>query len=425
MKKYNLRNLLDGVKRATTAPIIFVIRKCRYFYSIGEELQKYQHALETTAADRDHLSVMLTENKINIGTLYAGLFLLNFQKFKQNRKIKNKKIKLRWDYLYEDEKYYDLLNDILNASGVSQAFPLPDDYIKNISAYYMACFCCRICDLSKASEYAESFNSYASIDGTDMLPFDILHVSTMARYEQIHAIRQNKSGAMIISLPKAASAFLSQSVSEVIEVPILRSSIGEGLNSVVHTRWSNQIAEGGAITHEHYRPISENVDALSAASVKDLWVLIRDPREAAHSLNGMVVHFKNTMYATEYSDADKNDIREEEFVRNYAKLSRWAHEWVELSERDDLPYKIHFLSYDEVTMNLPDVFERIFGEYVNAEVLERLTTFQNNWRSRTIERRNFRSGRRKEWEAAYKESSIRRANESISDRVRTLLNLQI
>jgi len=140
----------------------------------------------------------------------------------------------RWESLFEGHKYQELAKDVLDESGVYQAAVLGDDYLRKVTGYWLSCFYCDIRQFDKAQRYVDLFDYWAPIEATYMPPYDIGQGWRLARYRRLSAIEKGLPSALVVSLPKSASAFLSQAV---FEVPIRRVSIGDGVRLLVIRRW--------------------------------------------------------------------------------------------------------------------------------------------------------------------------------------------
>ena len=411
--------------------------------ALEAELETYKHAFETTAADRDRLAAEVRTYKHAFETtaqsrdqlavsswsmadpLDAGYFRINMAKLIDIPDEDQRSLARNWDSLFKEEKYEELVNSILTTCGIRQALKLSNDNLRQIIVYWLACFFCRIRQFEKAQGYAELFDYPASVDGTDLLPYDIGQGSRLARYRQLKAIQSGRPSALIVSLPKSASAFLSQTISEVFEVPIIRVSIGEGMRSTVIPRWADQVAEGGSVTHEHFQALPENTQALAKSRIKKVWVLIRDPRDAAYSLRKMDKVYTDALdRADQRSEEDKN-ILERQFIIDCRYFSQWTSDWISASKHTDLPFTVSFLTFEEIVQDLPLVLSKMFPDHLDSEISQRLISFLKQWKSGSIKRRNFRVGKGKEWLMAYSKAAIEQANAEITESVRSVLNLKI
>lgn len=380
------------------------------------ELENYKHAFETTAADRDEIERSFLEVT---DPLDAGYFRFDLKQFILNRGKDDiaEALSMEWDKLFDNGQYQELMKSIFDHCQPRLSFPVGDDYLRSKLVYLMATFYSRRHEFEKAKKFADEITYSASIDGADLLPYDIAQSSRSAFYRQSHAIRKNAPGALIVSLQKSASAYLSQSISHVLEVPILRSSIGEGAHSLVVSKWASQIAMGGAVTHEHFRAHPTNLECLANSDVKKVWVQIRDPRDATYS----------NMRMLDVSGKAK-DPAHERYERNFVNLSKlwaeWIAEWVQASEDKMLPFDIEFLTFDEVTADLTNVFERLFQNQITTATANRLERFISDSQKGKIDRRNFRKGVGGDWRDVFSQDAVQKAWENIPGNVRTILELE-
>ncbi len=388
---------------------------------LEEEIRVYRHAFETTTQDRDRLSSSISSMS---DSLDAGFFRVNLAKLANQPEAEYLRLSAMWEELFEKRKYSELAVKILEISGVVQALPLPEDYTKNITAYWMACYYCRNRDFDKAQYYAEMFNYHASIDGTDMFAYDVSQSSRLSRYKQMEAIGYARPGALVVSLPKSASAFMSQAISDIFEVPIIRSSLGEGMRSFVVARWASQIAEGGAVTHEHFQALPVNIDALSRSGINKIWILVRDPRDAAYSLRKMDGAYDlGSVMPSQLAD-DSEGSKNQQFIVDCRYFTQWISDWIDASLQTDLSFEISFITYDELTTDLPLVIAKMFSGHLNAELSGRVKSFLSQWDADSEVRRNFRSGKGREWCSQHSAETIEEVNAAIPESVRSVLKIE-
>jgi hypothetical protein len=293
---------------------------------------------------------------------------------------------------------------------VRVAFPLDPNYFRAFAVYYMACFCAVRQDFENAAYYADRIEFDAPPDGTDFLPYDLRQATRLVAYRQQDAIERGARSVIITSLTKSASAFLSNALAAIVDVPILRLSVGEGLESFPVPKWVRQVARGGTVTHEHIEAMPSHLAALRAGGLTDVWVQIREPRDAAHSLFMMTSNGP-----TKYNP-------QEFFIKCSAKLSQWLDRWIVASESGSHGLNIRFVTFEEVTRNFQNTARSMLDGWITPEISGRLRRFAED--HQPSQGPNFRKGRGGEWRDAYDASVSREAWTLIPDRVKALLDLQ-
>jgi hypothetical protein len=225
------------------------------------------------------------------------------------------------------------------------------------------------------------------------------------------AIEQDRPGAVLISMPRSASGFLTHGLSHAARVPVLRITVGEGLYSVPVPRWVRQVARGSATTHEHIAPAAINLAALREGGLRDAWIQVRDPRDAAFSslvMEGPI--------GFEPSPAFQG---EQGFLSLSTTLATWIDGWMTAAQDPACGFKIHFLRFEEVTSDLPSAIRRILAERCTPEIAERAQGY--------LGRRvpiNFRKGTGQEWRSRFSPDACEQAWEAIPPKVRSFLDLE-
>lgn len=392
----------------------------------GETLEAYKHAYETTRQDSDNLAKMFAEA---VQPLDAGYFRLDMLKYlrPENAELADK-LAESWDRDFIEGAYKKIVDEVLEHTPIRLALPLPDDYLLSVAAYMLSSFFVRRREFEKAAGYAEHFHYNASVDGTDFLPYDMQQGSRLALYQQHRALALNAPGAIVVSLMKSGSAFLADAISQVFGVPILRVTMGEGMRSTVITRWVDQLAQGGATTHDHFQALPVNLQALSDSKANEIWILIRDPRDTAFSLRKMEEDYvlKNVNDALRNHDqrgADLDVRRQKDFITNTDFMSKWIEMWLDASNDDAYDIDIKFLKYADVTTDLVGTFQTIFPNHFDEAAEQKTKNFLERFEQGSIDRRNYRKGTGQEWREAYPQEVRDEAWKRIADSVKELLHL--
>jgi hypothetical protein len=350
-----------------------------------EALAAYNKVL----AERDALAAHLLEAT---RALDVGFFRLSLESVESPEDL---------EAMFSRGHHRAFMDRLLSQARVTIAQRNDDAYFQCFAAYYLASLFAEREEFNKAKLYADLIDFDAPPSGSNLLPYDLRVSTRLAMYHRM--LQPHRRGVVLVSMPKSASAFLTQSIEEILQLPTLRAGIGEGIRTVVVTRWVKQIAERGGVTHEHFRAHPVNVQALRDAGVETVWLQVRDPRDAAFSLLRMAdaERAKGRSYP--------NDLGEtENFVQYCGLLSGWLDEWLSVDG-----IRVRPVGYGDVTAGLPVVLREMFGE---------LTAEQAAHADNLSVRKgpNFRHGASRQWQATYDKDTIARASALLSDRVKEL-----
>src|SRR5690606_36898888 len=145
-----------------------------------------------------------------------------------------------WDDAYAAGEYGTIVMEALTA--IVPTFNSPPDYYRPFAAYYMACLYAHRRDFSQAKAYVDAIEFSAPPESTGLLPYDLRVATRLCMYWQERALDAGKPGTILISLPKSASAFLSQNIVRAFDVPLVKIAAGEGLNALAVPKWAAQVA---------------------------------------------------------------------------------------------------------------------------------------------------------------------------------------
>jgi hypothetical protein len=120
-------------------------------------------------------------------------------------------------------------------------------------------------------------------DGGDLLFAN--HVARSLRlFDHREAARARGMPTFLIaSMARASSTSLTQSLAQSLDMPVIRVSMGRFPHYALAPSWLDSVSPGGAVLHDHFGATSENLSTLRNAGVREVFVLVRDPRAAAAS----------------------------------------------------------------------------------------------------------------------------------------------
>lgn len=172
------------------------------------------------------------------------------------------------------------------------------------------------------------------------------HVAWSVRLsEQMMAARERGLPSLLIaSMPRAASASLTQSIAALLDAPVMRVTIGADPYYVV-PRWLNHVSPGGAVLHDHFDASVYSRRVLREAGVKSLFVLVRDPRAAAYS--NATLHKPH--------GGERRDAAALHYLETW--FAPWLASWVDAERSGDL--HVEWLWSATTRADLPAVWRRI------------------------------------------------------------------
>jgi hypothetical protein len=227
---------------------------------------------------------------------------------------------------------------------------------------------------------------------------------------------------LMACMPRSASATLTHTLGRAIGAPVLRIGAGRFRDIFLVPSWLDMFLEGGAITQDHFPASDFNVGVLSGRDLRDVFVLVRDPRAAARSQ----VHFlgrdngdggKTPKPGAKHDEKLRASI-ESECVGNFIP---WLQGWIDLAKRDDLPFRVHFITYREICEDLTGVVRKIA-----ATLQDRYPTMSRFADMQTVEevRVHFVTGNDQAWQAEIDGATRDRLWEACSADMKSLLDLQ-
>ena len=248
-----------------------------------------------------------------------------------------------------------------------------------------------------------------------------LQTASRAELHRLEARARGVPGVLLSCLPKSASEFLCYTLANTLDVPIVRASIGNPFHGVILEKWISEIAHGGCIMHDHFGARSENLAALKQIGVRQMHVLIRDPRAVAFSLRNMGEEMGVTESASQRfgNPSNAKDVPDSSsyFCSSVALLSRWIEMWIEASAGD---IDIKFIRFADLTADPAGVIGDILVTSGAAEYRDRLV--------RTLAERgkgsNFRSGNDDAWRQRISADVAHEAWLLIAQPVREVLDLK-
>jgi hypothetical protein len=143
-------------------------------------------------------------------------------------------------------------------------------------------------------------------------------------------------------MPRSASATLTHSLAKLLNVPVVRTSIGAFPDYYFAPSWLGMFLEGGAVSQDHFMLNEFNLGVLKNCGARDIFVTVRDPRAAARS--------QARWQSRRTNDAIVMEERiQDECISNFIP---WLQNWIERSRDQKLPVRIHLIKFQDIITDL-------------------------------------------------------------------------
>jgi hypothetical protein len=212
-------------------------------------------------------------------------------------------------------------------------------------------------------------------------------------------------------LPNSASAFVSNTVAQILDVPVFRVSVGGIVSGWVVRKRAAQIIRGPATTHEHDPALAANIDALVQAGVRKVSVQIRDPRAAWWSF------FR---HVDRRPDLAKDSAGPEEC---YSRANTWLQGWIDASRAPGSLLEVVFVQYEDVRLRLKDTIARVFDEVGYDVPVSEIAHYIDSTTRSARRPENFRVGDPDDWRRGVSPELADRFWQLTPESVRDLLSM--
>jgi hypothetical protein len=230
---------------------------------------------------------------------------------------------------------------------------------------------------------------------------------------RIEAAARGMPSFFIASMPRAASASLTQTIAGTLGLPVMRLSIGHYPEAALILPWLQRFMSGGGVAHDHFCATLFNLGVIRDAGIKDVFVLIRDPRASTASL----VHHK-----AKGNFWDLNASEQEAWLASFFNSAAipWLKTWVEAEQKALL--NVHWIRYADVTgpdqsKVYHDMFNCLVDHYpaLKPFVSQPIATLKAN----------FVAGDDEAWRLLVSDETSKKLYNAIPERIIELLGLHI
>jgi hypothetical protein len=192
-----------------------------------------------------------------------------------------------------------------------------ESYYRLALNYSLALVYAHLDEPAAAAEHLER-SGILPFDGGDLIFSEAQGRGLDLAEEQEASLERQAPTVFLASMPRAASAALTSTISEQFQCPIMRASVGRFPNYYLMPFWVRRLSRGGCVLHDHFGAQEFNQTTLSNCGIRTVFVLIRDPRASAVSY----VQFINGHRGLAVSEEQIQRVFENSYMR-------WLHEWEE------------------------------------------------------------------------------------------------
>jgi hypothetical protein len=261
----------------------------------------------------------------------------------QARKIAAQAVAMAHDHGSSSANSY-----VLSEIGTQGSADMDEAYFTEAMHYHLGLLHAHAADPEEMARHLRLSNTMPTAED-DQLYSDHVNMSHVIRARQLAAIKRGLPPILIACMPRSASATLTYSVADALDIPVVHVSAGKFPEQYLAWFWLNTFLEGGAITQDHFGASAFNLRVLEERGVREVFILVRDPRPAARSW----VHF---LAQGRYGSEPLEQQIVNECVGNFVP---WLQGWIDCAKNKALPFRIHWLTYREVCQDLPAILRKI------------------------------------------------------------------
>lgn len=297
---------------------------------------------------------------------------------------------------------------LLNGIGFSLNPALVDSYYREALDFQLGQLYAYLEEPERAADYFQRSGSWP-FTGGNRLYSDALAEGQDIRRRQQAAAARGMPPILIASMPRSASASITQSIAATLDIPVLRLSVGDFPNYFLVPSWLQMFLPGGAVTHDHFGASPYNLKVLKDAGWREVFVVARDPRAAAAS----VTHMQAAHYGRSLADIREQAIVEQA-LNSYIP---WLNEWAAVEDKHGI--RVHWLksrdAIDDMSAAIRQVWDVLRQNYPALAA-------SSEPAAREV-RANFVTGKDDLWRTLISPPAQRRLWDAISRKARRILDL--
>jgi hypothetical protein len=201
--------------------------------------------------------------------------------------------------------------------------------------YHLGLLCAHVGDPERAAYHFDRSGTYPAHGGNQLFSdhqrtsLELFRLQSLARQRGIPSL-------VIASMPRSASASLTQTLSAMLCAPLMRVSCGRFPIFHLVPRWLNCFSPGGAVLHDHFGAVPFNLKTLREGGVRRIFVRARDPRPAAASLV--------TLYNRRFGTPKDIDFETQVIEQCEQAFIPWVTGWIAAASTPTAELQIHWLT---------------------------------------------------------------------------------
>ena len=224
---------------------------------------------------------------------------------------------------------------IIDKIGLEARFVQGEGYWGEALDYHLGLLYAHIGEPEKAAYHFDRSGTLPS-DGGDRAFSDHQRASLELRRLQDLAKQRGIPSLLISSMPRSASASLTQTLAAMLDAPLMRVSCGQIPSYYLVPRWLNCFAPGGAVLHDHFGAVPFNLKTLRESGRRQVFVRVRDPRPATASMANLL----NRRFGV----PDHIDYESQVVALCEQYFIPWIADWLAAAEEPGTALKIHWLA---------------------------------------------------------------------------------
>ncbi len=298
---------------------------------------------------------------------------------------------------------------IIDRIGLEARFVQGEGYWGEALDYHLGLLYAHIGEPEKAAYHFDRSGTLPS-GGGDQVFSDHQRASLELRRLQDLAKQRGIPSLFIASMPRSASASLTQTLAAMLDAPLMRVSSGQIPSYYLVPRWLNCFSPGGAVLHDHFGAAPFNLKTLRECGVGRIFVRVRDPRPAAASMANLINR--------RFGASDRVDHESQTVLLCEQYFIPWIADWLAAAGDTGTGLKIHWLAQPSraIAEMARDVLTVLAAEhptleqYLGADVAE--------------VKANYVTGDEQAWRKGISKSAQERLWQAVPPHVKDFLALQ-
>jgi hypothetical protein len=225
---------------------------------------------------------------------------------------------------------------IVDQIGLEVRLVRDEAYLGEALDYHLGLLYAHVGDPQRAAFHIERSGTHPGTGGNQIFS-DHMHESLELRRRQDLAIARSIPPVLIPSMPRSASASLTQTIAALLDAPIMRVSSGRYPHFCILPRWLNSFLRGGAVLHDHFGADPFNLKTLRDAGVRNVFVRIRDPRPAACSATNLSDRKSGT--------ADPASFEDRVLALYHKSFVPWLQGWITAASDSAAGLRVHWVPH--------------------------------------------------------------------------------